>query len=404
MLTKKLDSFIFLLGVFLIPFDNLVIAPSAGWATLAPFVFLTYILFNIKYLKIKKDCVIVGVVIAIFSLFNYLVFTPYISNILNGLGTLLLGLTFYYSLNVFFIVKKNNPRFFLNILFIAYFISFVYGLLQLLNFGFLNQIFVLIEKRHYFRLSFSFTEPSFISLHIFGVLLPIIIIFKDYKKEGKKLFALMICFLVVTLIKGQSGRCFIDVAIVFLLYILTDYFKNGFTTNKLFLIPLIPICFIVGYLVLINNNRVGNIMEKGIYFDSSLSARWFRIVAITKGLIKNPQQLLFGYGLGNTFYPFNNGYDYALSVYKNAYMGEVLSLYNTHDSQFFCGHLRIIADFGLFIYIYILWLLIKNKKTNLFLLLVILYLYIQFDSFAWYSIWLYLFYTNYSKLKKSRIL
>ena len=41
---------LFALGMILIPFDNLIIAPSSGWATVAPFFFLGYVLLNVRHL------------------------------------------------------------------------------------------------------------------------------------------------------------------------------------------------------------------------------------------------------------------------------------------------------------------------------------------------------------------
>ena len=48
-MTKRDPIDLFAIAIALIPFDNLVIAPSAGWATIAPFFFLAYVFLNIKY-------------------------------------------------------------------------------------------------------------------------------------------------------------------------------------------------------------------------------------------------------------------------------------------------------------------------------------------------------------------
>lgn len=39
---------IFKIGIFLLPFENFFFAPSSGWATISPLVFVIYILLIFK--------------------------------------------------------------------------------------------------------------------------------------------------------------------------------------------------------------------------------------------------------------------------------------------------------------------------------------------------------------------
>ena len=56
---KKFNNdIIFLIGIFLLPFENFFFAPSFGWATVTPIIFAIYILFNLdirKMIEKAKD-------------------------------------------------------------------------------------------------------------------------------------------------------------------------------------------------------------------------------------------------------------------------------------------------------------------------------------------------------------
>ena len=62
---------LFQLGLILIPFDNLVFAPSRGWATVSPIIFFIYIFINIKnisfVLNLEKKALITAAFIAVYQ-------------------------------------------------------------------------------------------------------------------------------------------------------------------------------------------------------------------------------------------------------------------------------------------------------------------------------------------------
>ena len=84
--------------------------------------------------------------------------------------------------------------------------------------------------------------------------------------------------------------------------------------------------------------------------------------------------------------------------YKSDYMDEVLRLRSSktnNDNATFCLYFRIISEFGIIVFIYMIYLLVKKIKECDFkykipMVLIISYLYIQFDSYAFYSLWLLL--------------
>lgn len=400
---EKKDEIVFIdlffyLGVFLMPFDNLFFAPSSGWATIAPFLFFLYCILRFNKITIKENFLYIILLMISLSLINYIFYNPVLANIIDSLGTLVLGASFYFALTIFFVKEKKSPRLFLKILFVSYFISFLYGVLSVLDIETIDNIMLVIEKRHYDRLAFTFTEPSFISMHLFGVILPIIIIFKNYKNECRNLFFLLVLFCTFTLIFGSSARFLVDTACVFVIAFLFVLFKNGITVKKLLLCIGLVVLGVGALFIFKKNPRISSILEKGVYADDSLASRWFRINAILKGFGDNFLSVLFGFGIGNVFYPFNAGYWRAVSEYNNDYMVEVISLNNTTENSFFCGHVRFIGEFGLILYIVFIVYLFKKNKKNMFLCIMTIYLYIQFDSYAFYTVWILLFSSSYSKV------
>ena len=268
------------------------------------------------------------------------------------------------------------------ILFIGYLLSYLYGLISLIPNSSIDSFLKMVEKRHYSRLHFSFTEPSFISMHLYGVIFPIAIYFKS-----KKLFALGVLFLITTLLFGESARFYLDTLIIVGLYGVYKMKQKGLKYVFVFLIlgflAVLSLYLIIKY----TYPRLLSIYEKGVYSDNSLAARWFRVNAIIHGI--DLKGFFLGYGLSNTWIPFNNGYSYALSQYDNSYLVEVNNLANTRGSSFYCMPLRIISEMGIFALLVCLFKLASKKYW--FYFFIIVWLYLQFDSYAFYAVWIYLF-------------
>ena len=86
-------------------------------------------------------------------------------------------------------------------------------------------------------------------------------------------------------------------------------------------------------------------------------------------------------------------------------MREVRELGNPEfndDSVTYCLYIRFISEFGLIFFIGVLWYLIKITRESDFkykwpYLLSVMYIYLQFESYAFYSIWIYILCMCYTK-------
>ena len=165
-------------------------------------------------------------------------------------------------------------------------------------------------------------------------------------------------------------------------------------------IILSAIIFIVLSFVAYNSNdRIKAIVDKGVYADNSLATRYFRIQASVYGYAEDPGKFLIGYGMGNSILPLRNGYYLALEKYKNNYVHEIITLgkKDYYDASVsYCLYIRLISEYGIIMFIAIIYALVNKIKDSKFkykyeILFVLLYLYLQFDSYAFYSIWLLIF-------------
>lgn len=402
-------DFIFKIGIILLPFDNLFFAPSNGWATITPIVLFVYVLFNIKYvfeiIKKYKNLLIIAIIMLIFSTISFFVYGLHISATLDTIFTLFLGICSLFAFEIYFIYKKNDIKSITNLLIKVYMISLIIGWIQFLAIKFeitpIYKLFDIFTMRNYMsvgRVQFSFTEPSFIGMHIFGVLLPLYFITKE-----KKILKLILCFVISNFIFDSSVRFILDSVIVLLVLLFSYLIRHK---KALILLTTIIVLVVTLNATYTLNNRLKNIIDQGVYADNSLAARYFRITSSIYGYFNEPYGFFFGYGMGNSILPMKIGYSQAYSIYKGSYFDEIEQIANPNNfssNASFCLYTRIISEYGIIVFvllaIYISISMIRsNFKYKYELLIILLYLYIQFDSYAFYTLWIFMaVLSNYKK-------
>ena len=397
---------LFYLGILLLPFENFAFAPSSGWAALSPLVFAAYVVCNYRILgksimRYKKLLLIIAWVIFI-SLVNLLFIGQYqkeafyrFLSALISLGLVIMNLLCF---DIYFIVKKKSVQKVEKLLFLTYMISLMVGLVQYLtirlNVDFIRVWDALISKRSYLRynrVQFTFTEPSFIGMHLFGVLLPMYIYHKNARLKN-----LIILYGLCSIFFGSGVRILVDTVVV--AGIVLFYKLNFRKARNVTLIMLSILAISLGGTYVYNNNyRVRQIVTKGVYADGSFASRYFRINASMKGYQNNFLQVLLGYGLGQEILPLKLGYDEAVSEYQSSYTKEVSELRDAEktreESASYCLFIRIISECGMAVFfILCIWIgkrITREKgKEGKALILITAYLYIQFESYAFYAVWL----------------
>lgn len=404
---------LFKIGLFLIPFENFFFAPSSGWAAIAPVVFFIYLITKIKYviklLKKETRLILFCILFFLFGIVNAILHHSInFQTILRTAYTFGLGIAFYFALVIRFKIENHNIKKDTDILFYAYFISMFTGIFQWIVYKY--KIFTIIEvirilsKRMYYpRVQFTFTEPSFIGFHLYGIVL---IFYLFFKKENIKISKIhkiiMFIYPIINLAIGKSTKFMLDSFSVILILIIYKFIicKQKIQI-KIILFSILMI--VLSFLFIFKNEtmeiiwkkdpRIERIWKEGIYADGSLASRWFRINGSIKGYVQDPKEIIFGYGMGNISIPFLKGYEEARKEYKSTFLLEVDELKYFKGHNLFCMYTKIISEYGIIVLFLILILMFSKKYLAEYLIL--LYLNIQSDSYAFYGIWLYLFIKKY---------
>lgn len=389
-----LSTFVFYLGLVSIPFDNLLFAPSSGWATVSPIIFFAYVCLNApKLARVSFSGRFSAVFLAMAAIqcVNLFIHGITIDALMDGLRTFVLGAFFYAALVIRY--DSHGERFDgdAKLLYRAYLVAFVYGLVWLFAsecYQPLTEAFQSIERRYYPRLAFTFTEPSFISIHVFGVLF-LFTYFVSDRKLAKKMVILGLLFAVLAVATKSSTRMIMDAGVFVLLYLIrTTWVNRKHSARVIALWSLVLFAIVI---VVASSSRVQAILLGGFDGDGSAASRFFRIETMVYGFLADPLATLFGYGPGNMIVPFQEGYDQALSSYTNSWTKEVDELgVATSLGNIFSMPVRLISDFGLLGTIFFtVFIIMKARQTRIdpFVVVMVAWLYVQFDSYAFYSLW-----------------
>ena len=276
----SISTLLFYAGLITIPFDNLPFAPSGGWATIAPMLFFAYVCFNLPQLArvlFNVPLALGAFVIVALQCVNIFIYGVTVDALLDALFTFVLGLFFYFALIIRYEQQKASFNRDASILYRAYIVAFVYGLIWLFANAMdpiLLEWFNSIERRPYPRLAFSFTEPSFISIHVFGVLL-LYTYFVSDRKLARKMLVLGLLFVVLAVITRSSARGIVDVVMFLgLLLVRTTWVDRRHSARN---VALWVIIVGLGLVAVLSSNRIQAILLGGVSSDGSMASRFFRI-------------------------------------------------------------------------------------------------------------------------------
>lgn len=412
-------------GFFMLPFENFIIAPSSGWPALSPLVFLLALVFRSTKFSLDRKEVIVLLFGFTLSCLGWSVSENigggnrnFFGDVVGGLTPLLLGLCFYRVMTVvlsdrgFF--KASLDFFFWGsvVALIASIVILVFG--YLLKVGFFIEFLGFILKRNHemYRFSFLFAEPSFVSVHVLGVLVPFAWISwrLDYKLQFKRMLGVLFCYVLVALIFMDSARFILDVVFLFFV-VLFFYYSKSFLflrSSKLFALSLVFVFFVyvtsmnLELLEVVTFGRVSGGVDilSIVNSDPSLASRFFRTDAVYQALIDNPIFMFTGVGFGNIGYLVDLGFYDASMNYMSNYTVEIDNIYlRGSGSNIFNMYARVVGEFGVLVALAVPLLLYSRRVA--FLFFIVGWCYVQFDSYAFYGVWIYLAVAGYFKKNMS---
>lgn len=383
----------FYLGVIFIPFDNLQFAPSSGWATISPYFFMIsgflYIVFQpqIFFGVFNRKIVFLLVSLGIFSLVAYLFVDIHYESWMFSIVKILLGLSLGVSLYYQGCHNLNWIKVFSRTILIVYAVAFIVGVNQYLKLlGFMPYLVpydVIFERFYTDRLQYTFTEPSFTSVHAIGVLMfaGIMLPLKEVRLRAM-LWLLAALFLVLTIVSGASLRALLDCALVGFLFFLSVPGKRKW---KLLILIVLGGFTIISFAPDRIINRLENAVAVGGVKDISGQIRMFRIDAALNGFLSDPLKVAVGYGFGNVGQAIIDGYQVALINVDREY--DSLRGLREDPDGVYSMPVKILVEHGLIGVLILVFAFYDGRYK--YLSVYTLLIYLQFDSYAFYSLWFY---------------
>lgn len=422
-----LSQRLLVLAFFLVPFENLSVAPSAGWPAVSPLFFLLIVALNFKKIEFSKKEISIIFILLLWSVLGWLLSFLvsdgnrfFIRDVSGSLLPLILGYAFYKTLMII-IDNEQLLRRAIDSFIVGSIVSLLCSL-GILVFGFIAQIPMILDvldvllKRNadLVRFSFFFAEPSFVSVHLLGFIIPLIYICKlcDFNAQFWKLSLILALYIVVGFLYMESARYYIDmffVCVIFVVFWLSNSFKTPSTSKLLFILLLsMPFCMllysspvIVEHLTL-GRVDIDNNFDDMIGSDASLASRFFRSDAVVSAVFDNVVLIFTGVGYGNIGLLVDLGYEDALTRFTSSYMKELFDIYNYgNGSNIYNMYVRMLGEFGIVVPVIII--LSLYDKRHSFLFLIACWCYLQFDSYAFYAIWIYLAVCGSKSIQTKRV-
>lgn len=413
------SDYVFYAALMLLPADGTVLGwYMPFWTPISPWLFMLYTALNWRLVPI------------VYHRFRRFFLFPLVALMLSVIGWATVAfhplpalwsflgiagaLACLASLEIAVRIKRLDWRHMIRIILTAYWIAFAVGVVQFLaihlDVTFVRDWFSKLMAREYItadspwggnRPQFLFAEPSYIGMHLYGVLLPLMWMMRGRDRVyAKRLRDLIIVFAVGSIIMGAGVRIIIDTGVALVVAIIaTTDFSNKEQVKRAWC--LFSVMLIAGMAVMLGDERIRSILTQGpVSGDESASARLSQSLTPLIALIQHPFNLFTGFGAGNIAeanrlgttisYALLNGPDSKIPwwVWKNI----------SPDSAFtMSAYTSFITEFGLIGLTALVIIVISRisgqhlwNRTTICWLMLSAYLYVQFEGYAFYALPLFI--------------
>ncbi|PLS27699.1 hypothetical protein Uis4E_1385 [Bifidobacterium parmae] len=409
------SDLVFYAAIALLPVDGLRVGLSMPfWNPVSPVLFAAYVVLNARMLprvmRVYRFWMWFPVVLLAMSVFGWATVAFHPLRALVSFVAVMLGLACLASLDIALRIKRLPVTSVVTVLVVAYWCAFAVGVLEFVSIkAHLNTLhtwFMRMMQRNYVaaRPQFLFAEPSYIGMHLFGVLLPAYWLTRD-----RRIAVLVPCFAFGAVAMGAGSRIVVDtlVAAVACLVALAPWRRFRRATLWRGAIAAVCVFVVATILAVATNPRLFAIWRRGLWNgDASMSARLFRSLSPMLAGFDDPAHLLFGFGAGNLGEAMRRGFPHASAwvVERHGSMtAEMSGLAHVADSSAFSmnAYVSIVAEFGLFVLVALvvalLWQVTRNRRwdaVTVAWLLLLAYLYCQYEAYAFYAFWLFIWATG----------
>lgn len=424
--TRHRDArdYILYAALALLPVDGLIFGfQMPYWSPVSPLLFLLYTCTCWRQVGNASHTysAVIPFLFALLlvSVFGWVAIGVNLLYLVKTVIALLCAASTLFALHIAFTLRNINIRTAISILVAAYWIAFLVGVFTWLgqpnhlhwswSYPLLSELY--LRQYFIFRPQFLCAEPSYIGMHIFGILLPLYWLSRD-----RRLIVLIITFAVGSIVMGAGVRVLLDtiVALILSIIVFIPWKKIRRSPRMVWGTAVISIILIAGSIAaMLTSPRVQSVLHRGIFAgDISMSARIFRSLAPLEALLHNGWHTIFGFGAGNISAAIASGYGQALNLYTRlggTITGEITELENplgptlNRAGNVFTmnAYVSFATEFGVPMLIISVVLGIRHitkhhmwDKTTICWLILLTYLYTQFEAYAFYALPLFIWTTG----------
>jgi hypothetical protein len=392
---------LFFAAIALLPVDGTTLGiPLPYWTPLSPWFFIAYVVVNWRLVP--------GVVHAYLPFFVF----PFVLVALSSFGWITIGVHPSAAVKSFvgiamFVaciaaleiarVRKIPWRTVVTVLVAAYSFAFFVGVAQFAAIqtgaDSVTTFFQRMMYRPYVweRPQFLFAEPSYIGMHLFGVLLPAWWLSRD-----RRLPVLIVVFAAGSIAMGAGVRIILDCVVAAVLWFIADANFRRCAVRWGTAVGAVAVAGTIGTAFALSP-RLGSIASQGLLAgDASMTSRIFHMLAPARAWWDDAWHFVLGFGAGNLSDAVREGYGKAYSLFLS--MGgrtnpEIEGLANPLAGTFtMSAYTSFITEFGVLAFVVLValvlvWITRQHvwSRRTVCWLIVVAYLYVQFEAYGFYA-------------------
>ena len=396
-------------AVAMLPFDGTKVGVALPyWTPISPWLFALYAIINWRYLRDTArrflPFFLFPLLLVIMSVYGWRTMGVHAPALAKSIISVVLAVACPAALDIAIRLKKLPVRTMLTVLFATYAVAFFTGILQYmaleshLNWRPVRVYLWNLQYRYYVgvRPQFMFAEPSYIGMHLFGVLLPVYWLTKD-----KRIGFMVTIFAIGAIVMGSGTRIVLDAVVAAFLWMVASINFRSRTLTASF-VGALSLMAAGGIGAAFFNPRLNSLASNGLLSgDGSMSARIFHMLAPMWSWKHDLTHFLFGWGAGNISDAVRTGYA-GVRRWYDAHGGignaEIDGLANPPTDTFTMSiYASFITEFGVLCFTaFVVMVLVHvtmnrawHRQTVCWLVL-LAYLYIQFEAYAFYAIPLFI--------------
>ncbi|WP_100486945.1 O-antigen ligase family protein [Sporolactobacillus pectinivorans] len=362
-------------------------------------------LFRLRYKRLEFYIFVFMLICLCVSLFQVIMNHYRFDGLLNATETVFAGIICYLGFKLFVEKTKNNPseytKLFLWIV-RGYGVAVFVGFLQFVyiyitaNGAIASLIHLFVERTDFItnsRIHFSFSEPSFISLHTNLLLLPAVIILKKKGMLTRTHKFIVGAFFFLSLF-ALSIRLYIDIIVFMAAYLFFTTNSKTFVKRSLTVLLAGLSIVTLSYLIFVQNifglhsyhyYRMADLITHPSAASSDISTQ-IRSTYTMIGFQSFADHPLIGYGLGNYHYAYvAHFHEISPDLVNQAQeLLGALTDYNLHTYDMFARLASEMGILGIVLIILLLYLVMNVRGRNFSKMMIFLLLYsqLQFDSLS----------------------